>query len=159
MPQTQKQIKQRHFDKKFAEAPFINCGCGCGEQLKSVDRYARPVKFINGHNGRKYDDPTQFKREWNHRNRKARYEYKKQYGKRRKIKLVELNGSKCADCGVQFDGTNACIFHFHHTDFGKTKDFTVAQQLVNLAWSTILKEVEKCVMVCANCHAMRHHGE
>jgi hypothetical protein len=158
MPQTQKEIKKRYFDRKYAEAPIINCACGCGGRLKSLDKYARPVKYLNGHNGRKYDDPRQVKREWNHRNRAARYEYKKQYGRKRKIKLIKLKGGECEDCGVKFNGRNACIFHFHHTDFGKTKDFTLGQQIVNKAWKVILKEVKKCVMVCANCHAMRHNG-
>lgn len=159
MPQTQREIKQRYFDKKYAEASLIECGCGCGQQLKSVDRYARPVKFINGHNGRKYDDPTQYKREWNHRNRDARYRYKQAWGRKRKVKLVELKGGKCEDCKLKFNGKNACIFHFHHTDFGKTKDFNIGQEMVNKAWKVLLTEIDKCVMLCANCHALRHSGD
>lgn len=159
MPQTQKEIKQRYFKRVYDNAPYIQCACGCGKWIKSVDHYARPVKYINGHNVRKYDDPREHKRAYHRRNRQKRYEYRKQWGAKRKIKLVELCGGCCQDCGIKFDGNNACIFHFHHTDFGKTKDFTIGQQLVNKAWNTILNELKKCVMVCANCHALRHKDD
>ena len=111
---TSKEIKQRHFDKKYREAKKIQCACGCGTFLKSVDRYARPKKFINGHNGRKYEDPRQFKREWNHRNKSKRKQYKKHYHRHRKQKLIAIFNNKCQECQIEYDGTNACIFHFHH---------------------------------------------
>jgi len=97
MALTKREIKRRYHDKVYDEAIWIECACGCGKKTKDLDRYGRPKRYINGHNGRKYDDPTQYKREWNHRNRPARQEYKKQYHRQRKIKLILTKGGKCED--------------------------------------------------------------
>jgi hypothetical protein len=149
--------KQRYFKRVYDEAPMIDCACGCGTSIKSVDKYARPKTFISGHNGRKYEDPTQHKREWNHRNRLARYTYKKQYYYTRKRKLMALFGNKCLDCGIEYNGKNAAIFHFHHYIEGK--EFNIGSILINKAWKTVLKEAELCQLLCANCHEMKHSVE
>lgn len=153
---TKQEAKQRYWDKKYAEAPIIKCACGCGEDLKSVDHYARPKKFINGHNGRKYTDSTQHKREWNHRNREKRYAYKKEYGHKRKAKLLKMRGGKCSICGLNYDGTNAALFDMHHRD-PDDKEFLLNQStLFNVAWSKIEIEAQKCNIVCSNCHRLFH---
>lgn len=69
MALTQKEIKQRYFDKVYAEAPLVECACGCGEQIKSKDRYGRDKRFVSGHNGRKYEDPKEYKRAYVKRKR------------------------------------------------------------------------------------------
>lgn len=123
-----------------------------------MDRYARPKKYVSGHNTpRKYDDPTQFKREWNHRNKSKRRKYKAEYHRSRKKKLVAIRGNKCEFCGYKYNGKNAAVFHFHHLR-GK-KSFNIGNQLVNYAWKEILRELRKCVMLCANCHEMQHTAE
>jgi hypothetical protein len=145
--------KEKYFHKKLDEAPIISCACGCGQELKAVDNYARPRKFINGHNTRKYDDPKQFKREWDKRNRKSRYELKKKTFHKKKVKLLMMFGSVCNKCGVTYNGTNAAIFHFHHL---RDKSFALGNQLMNKAWSKILDEAAKCILLCANCHELQH---
>ena len=156
MALTQKEIKSRHFKRKYEAAPWTNCACGCGTAIKSLDKYARPKKFVNGHNGRKYKDPTQYKIEWNHRNRKSRYSYKIQYCRKRRVKLLLLKGGKCVECRVPYDGTNACMFHFHHLD-PKKKLFNFND--MTRSWNKILKEADKCDMLCANCHEKKHSEE
>lgn len=136
----------------------MQCACGCGSELEPIDKYGRSRKFISGHNGRKYSDPTQYKREWNHRNRPARQEYKKLYHQARKIKLINLKGGKCFECELGYNGKNACIFHLHHREPHK-KEFSIGNQLVNKAWKILLEEAEKCDLLCANCHEMKHSEE
>jgi 5-methylcytosine-specific restriction endonuclease McrA len=68
---------------------------------------------------------------------------------KRKAALRELKvSSACADCG----------YRFHHSalqfDHLRDKRFNISGN-INLAWSRILEEVEKCEVVCANCHMMR----
>ena len=146
--------KQRYFKKKLNEAPMISCACGCGQEIKAVDNYARPRIFINGHNTPiKYDNSTQHKREWNHRNRKHRNEWKMQTFRKRKQQLIALFNSCCARCTLAYDGTNAAVFHFHHL---RDKSFSLGNQLMNKAWAIILEEASKCEMICANCHELEH---
>jgi len=158
MKLTTKEIKQRHFDKVYKEAPLIKCACGCGQKLKSKDKYGRDVKFINGHNGRKYDNPTQYKREWNKRNRKSMNEYRTNQRHIRKVKLIILLGGKCKKCGVKYNKENGAIFHFHHKDRTE-KNFGIATRVFDGNWERLLLEVKKCLLFCANCHAIEHSGK
>lgn len=75
-------------------------------------------------------------------------------GKREtKIRLVKLFGGKCKYCGVMDD---PCIYDFHHRN-PTTKESEIAR-LVNKTrdWGIVLKEAQKCDMVCSNCHRKIH---
>ena len=158
MALTQKEIKQRYFDKVYKNAPLIECACGCGQTLKSKDRYGRDVNFINGHNGRKYNNPTQYKREWNYRNRKKRREYRDNYQRKRKGELIKIMGGKCEKCGLKYNGENACLFQFHHKN-PKEKEIRLNLNKMGIAWNKIIKESKKCKLVCANCHFLIHSSK
>jgi len=72
----------------------------------------------------------------------------------RKARLVEEFGDKCADCGQTFPH---CCYDFHHID-PSTKKFEIAPRLDG-NYQTILEEAQKCVMLCSNCHRIRHYKE
>lgn len=80
-------------------------------------------------------------------------EYMKSYLKARrrirKKRLVEMRGGCCELCGY-----DRCIeaLEFHHRD-SSTKEFVInGSILAAKKWETILAEVDKCDMICANCH-------
>lgn len=56
----------------------------------------------------------------------------------------------CVDCGYN---ANAYALEFDHLP-GFEKDRTVAS-LMYASWNMIKKEIAKCEVVCANCHAIR----
>lgn len=66
---------------------------------------------------------------------------------RLKEKSVEYLGGKCSKCGY-----NRCIIalEFHHKDPSK-KSFTISGKHC-LSWQRIREELDKCVLLCANCH-------
>ena len=70
-----------------------------------------------------------------------------------KVKAVELKGGKCQKCGY-----NACIaaLTFHHRD-QDDKDFGLGSRGRTRAWSKIVKELEKCDLLCCRCHTELHH--
>ncbi len=156
--------KQRYFDKVYENASLVPCACGCGTEIKSKDRYGRDKSYITGHNtplkyeGTKKERVGQTRREWNHNNREARYQTKKLRHRQKKIECIAYKGGKCIDCLLEYNGKNACIFHMHHRDPAE-KDFAIGNQVVSKAWSTIVKELDKCDLLCANCHEMRHSAE
>ena len=157
-PEGKKEIKQKYFGRVYDDAPIIECKCGCGTKIKSKDKYSRDVSYVNGHGGRKYKDPTQYKREWNHRNREARYSYKVRYGHKRKVGLIEFKGGKCLLCGDEYNGSNASMFDFHHR-IPEEKEFGINMAtILNKSMAKILKEVEKCDLLCSNCHRLLHSG-
>lgn len=73
--------------------------------------------------------------------------------KRRAIKkhLIERAGGRCAQCG--YDKCQAAL-QFHHLD-PTQKDFTISQNFNNDVEKLYI-EVDKCVLLCANCHAELH---
>lgn len=159
MNKTAKQIKKDYFDRVYANSEVIKCSCGCGQTLKNKDKYGRDKLFINGHNNRKYDDPTQHKREWNHRNQTSRYKSKVIRGHLLKKKIIDINGGSCSDCELEYNGKNACVFQLHHIDPDK-KEFVInTRTLINYSLEKIKLELIKCELLCANCHFIRHNKE
>lgn len=151
--------KQRYFKKVYDNAPMIPCACGCGTMIKSKDKYARDVRFVNGHNNRKYTDPTQYKREWNHRNRTQRQAYKVERLRKLKAELIHALGSKCSHCGIEYDGTNAPIFDFHHID-PSTMECRLSVGILNkVSRKKAIAEAKKCMLLCSNCHRLHHSEE
>ena len=73
-----------------------------------------------------------------------------------KIKLVRLMGSKCEgeNCNIEYDGTNASLFQFHHIN-PKDKLFELSSKNSHTQ-DEILNEVKKCKLLCANCHSLEH---
>lgn len=58
----------------------------------------------------------------------------------------------CKDCG----NTDARVLDFHHKD-ESTKVFTLASRRVaGYAKDKIKQEIDKCEVLCANCHRIHH---
>jgi hypothetical protein len=72
---------------------------------------------------------------------------------RRRDTLNALKDKPCTDCGIRYP---SYVMHFDHRD-PATKLFNVGQ-LSSRRWAIILAEVEKCDLVCGNCHAERTWG-
>ena len=83
-----------------------------------------------------------------------RNEYQRRRRDKRKDLLIERFGDKCNDCGGTF---HKAAYDFHHTN-PLEKKFEIAPGL-DRNWDTILEEVGKCVMLCSNCHRVRHYRE
>lgn len=69
-----------------------------------------------------------------------------------KFRAVEYKGGKCERCGY-----SKCIgaLHFHHKDPTK-KNFTIATRSRFTPWKMLIEELDKCELLCANCHAETH---
>lgn len=70
--------------------------------------------------------------------------------RRRKIKTmaIEYKGGKCQLCGYsKYQGA----LDLHHLN-QKTKKFGIADKGYTRSWNTVKEELDKCILVCANCH-------
>lgn len=71
--------------------------------------------------------------------------------RRRKREAIVYLGGFCIDCG--FNG-HQDVFEFHHRDPDtKLYDWT---KLRLRTWSDVTAELDKCDLLCANCHRIRH---
>lgn len=76
--------------------------------------------------------------------------------KREKIKLDLINykGGKCEICGY-----NKCLsaLEFHHINSNE-KDFGISEKGYTRSLEKNKEEVDKCILVCANCHREIHEN-
>ena len=73
----------------------------------------------------------------------------KQAYRQRLVKIKETSG--CTDCGE----SNPIVLDFDHL---KYKKYNVSRMIHDgFSWKAIKKEIEKCEVVCANCHRIRTH--
>lgn len=70
---------------------------------------------------------------------------------RNKAKAIAYLGGKCVRCG--YDKHPAALA-FHHRDPFQ-KEFTIGS-VANRAWNVIVLELDKCDLLCANCHCIEH---
>ncbi len=135
-PATEKEIKemQEYYNK-------------CKSSIKVAEKFNRSKTFVLTHievaDREKLSEDERKKR-----NSKSVMSWRK----RAKEKLVKYKGGSCKCCGY-----NICVeaLEFHHIDPDE-KDFSISGK----SWSfeKLNSEVDKCIMVCSNCHKEIHAG-
>jgi len=75
------------------------------------------------------------------------------YRRNMKTKAIEYKGGRCMVCGY-----NKCegVLSFHHLN-PKEKDFKISSGNT-VSWERLKPELDKCVMLCMNCHTEVHAG-
>jgi len=75
--------------------------------------------------------------------------------RRRKVKLDSINykGGKCQLCGYN---KYAGALDLHH--FKGKKSFTIGDDGYSRSWAKLKIELDKCILVCSNCHREIHGG-
>lgn len=68
---------------------------------------------------------------------------------RNKKRAVEYKGGRCAHCGIDV----LVVLEFHHP--GNDKEMTWTK-LKGLSWNKQKKELDKCILLCCNCHKIEH---
>lgn len=82
---------------------------------------------------------VQLNREWRERNRALYDDYKKTLC----CKLCGEDESSCLD--------------FHHLDPTK-KEYSISSAPRHKSFKKIMEEIEKCIVLCSNCHRKVHAG-
>jgi hypothetical protein len=72
------------------------------------------------------------------------------FHRRMKLKAIEYKGGKCKNC--QYSKSPAALV-FHHRD-PKEKDFSISRKV--LGWERLQPELDKCDLLCSNCHNEEH---
>lgn len=67
---------------------------------------------------------------------------------RTKLLIEYFSEHPCTDCGE----TDPVVLEFDHL---RDKEFEVGPKLATYPWKVVLAEIEKCEVVCGNCHKRR----
>ena len=89
---------------------------------------------------------------------KDRAEYMKMAVSRRRKMIkkmaIEYKGGVCIICGYsKYYGA----LEFHHLNPTK-KDFGLSMDGLTRSWAKTKKELDKCIIICSNCHREIHAG-
>lgn len=117
---------------------------------------ARPTKilFCNKHGMNDFYLKGIVKERW--QCKQCESVYSKKYLISLKEKAVQYKGGGCVKCGY-----NKCLrsLDFHHRD-PKEKDFTIGEnragKKIVRVWSKLQEELDKCDLLCRNCHGEVH---
>jgi hypothetical protein len=71
-----------------------------------------------------------------------------------KRRAIVSFGGVCLACSSVYA---PAALEFHHPDASK-KEFAISDDGIYRSWEKVQKELENCVMLCANCHAEVHAG-
>jgi hypothetical protein len=89
---------------------------------------------------------------WYSENRSERQRAANSRNQERKEIAVKHFGGVCHDCNESYPN---CVFQFHHLDpAGKDVNPSYA---ISSSPAKMWEELSKCIMLCANCHLIRHH--
>lgn len=68
-----------------------------------------------------------------------------------KKKAINYLGGKCSKCGYD---EHLAALTFHHTD--DSKEFNISKLMHSISWEELKLELDKCIVLCANCHNIEH---
>ena len=82
------------------------------------------------------------------------YDKQRERANFRKAELVRLLGGKCVKCGYH---ENYAALEFHHMNPSEKSFQLDARHIANTSKELLMEEVEKCILLCSNCHKEIHH--
>lgn len=127
--------------------------CTKCKQEKSLDCFAKLSKSIDGVRSICKSCMSDYhKADWKEspeRRTSVRANLKRQRQHNLEKMIESLGEQRCADCGE----TNLLKLEFDHL---RDKKFNISEGIAKgYAWKRIKEEIDKCQVLCANCHAVK----
>ena len=85
---------------------------------------------------------------------KAPKKIRQKSGRREWVRDQKVKRGECADCGWGITIDNARVFDWDHRE-PALKCFELSQIPAGTSIESIIEEMEKCDVVCRNCHGLR----
>lgn len=125
--------------------------CGASKELKA---FHKNKQCKHGRTGTCRVCIDDYRANWYQENKKKKQQQLNQRLRQRKRDVVEHFGNRCNDCGQSFP---PFVYEFHHLD--PTQKDVNPSAAMRRSEKNMWKELDKCIMVCSNCHKIRHWGE
>ncbi len=94
------------------------------------------------------------KKKWASQNHEKLRRYGQKHRQKLKEKVIAYLGGCCVACGLEDDWP---VFDAHHLDPSQKK-FGIGAALGRRIWKEVTVELDKCVLLCANCHRKQRTG-
>jgi hypothetical protein len=126
------------------------CTCGIVKPLEEFNRLTRAK------DGRQYSC-RECNRRWHAENRPRhnaliRKRNVRMRREKRRLMFEYLSAHQCVDCGER----DHVVLEFDHL---RDKTMNISQMMTrDYTWNSVLHEIEKCEIVCANCHRRRTYS-
>ena len=124
----------------------------CGKKKPAtLEFFHKCDRFKDGLQYQCIECQANYRREWNKKNRKRKAKRHREYRQKRKKQQVDAKGGRCQICG--YDKCIAAL-EFHHPNPKNKRGEPGGMGDAN-SW----KEIEKCILVCSNCHREIHYTD
>lgn len=109
-------------------------------------------KSLERYYGNKELAATQSKK-WREDNKDYIRTYQRNQKRERKLKSIDYLGGVCQKCNQSF---HPSVYEFHHKNPDeKDRD---PSKMLSLKWEKLILELDKCILLCANCHRITHNN-
>ena len=127
-----------------------NCGSNILNERETKGRLKKWCSDSCRHQWRYKNDPN-YKPKQVQRNT---YERQKRVSYERKWQAIQNKGGKCQQCGEN----RPAMLCFHHRDPSQKELNLDARRFGNTKYETLKEEIDKCDLLCHNCHQELHNG-
>lgn len=127
--------------------------CSVCEKEKSLEDFHKRKAGKDGHQGRckECNNASRLEYYYGDKARHRIYNNERRRGLKDRINILK-ESSGCKDCGE----TDYVVLDFDHITDNKVMNVS-SMVTAGCGWERILEEVQKCEVVCSNCHRRRTH--
>ncbi len=132
--------------------------CSQCNQIKPVSEFNKNSKKRDGYQSMCRDcSRSYYKNYYKTTNKERKRLYTKNRAAAQEIRMLiaEKKSVPCMDCGQTYP---TYVMDFDHRN-PKDKSFMISSSVRARSIELVRKEIEKCDVVCANCHRIRTHSD
>lgn len=146
-----KPIDNFHKDRRLKSGVTARCKTCLCEYKRAYYASPKGKAAVTAYNEIHKEKRSAYSKEYSRKYRDAQFKNK------RKLEFCLYKGGTCSECGFVATEETIAAFDFHHTN-PLEKEHTPSDMLM-LKKSKVLKELDKCVLLCSNCHRILHHRQ
>ena len=111
------------------------------------------LKYQKEHHKRKREGNLEYRRKYYAENKAHLLEQNSQWRKVQQDAVKKIKDVPCMDCGIKYP---PYVMDFDHINGDKS--FTIGPAVAKIGMEKLQEEIDKCEVVCANCHRERTFG-